>query len=118
MNRMIKRSGLGLVAALLACGGALAQTVKIAYVDPLSGGAATIGEHGLKTGFFALLDLNGSRSGASEILRLLEFPGVKEKAGLTEVYNVLHGFEGDLDEGHHRNSHNGWRFEGLPWTQT
>lgn len=41
-----------------------------------------------------------------------------EKAGLTDVYNVLHGFEGDLDEGHHRNSHNGWRFEGLPWAQT
>jgi rhodanese-related sulfurtransferase len=41
-----------------------------------------------------------------------------EKAGLQEVYNVLHGFEGDLDPHHHRNSHNGWRFEGLPWAQT
>jgi branched-chain amino acid transport system substrate-binding protein len=28
--------------------GVQAQTVKIAYVDPLSGGGATIGEHGLK----------------------------------------------------------------------
>ena len=44
-----------------------------------------IGEHGLETGFFALLDLKGSRFGASEILRLLEFPGVKEKAGLAET---------------------------------
>jgi rhodanese-related sulfurtransferase len=41
-----------------------------------------------------------------------------EKAGLTEVYNVLHGFEGDLNEHHHRNSINGWRCEGLPWAQT
>lgn len=41
-----------------------------------------------------------------------------EKAGLTEVFNVLHGFEGDLDAYHHRNSLNGWRFEGLPWVQT
>jgi rhodanese-related sulfurtransferase len=41
-----------------------------------------------------------------------------EKAGLQDVYNVLHGFEGDLDETHHRNSHNGWRFDGLPWAQT
>jgi len=41
-----------------------------------------------------------------------------EKAGLTEVYNVMHGFEGDLNDEHHRNSINGWRFEGLPWTQT
>lgn len=43
---------------------------------------------------------------------------VLEKAGLTEVYNVLNGFEGDLNDHHHRNSINGWRFEGLPWTQT
>ncbi len=41
-----------------------------------------------------------------------------EKAGLQEIYNILHGFEGDLDEHHHRNSHNGWRFDGLPWVQT
>ncbi len=41
-----------------------------------------------------------------------------EKAGLKNVYNVLHGFEGDLDEQHHRNSKNGWRHEGLPWAQT
>ncbi len=41
-----------------------------------------------------------------------------EQAGLTEIYNVLHGFEGDLDEHHHRNSVNGWRHDGLPWVQT
>jgi len=31
---------------------------------------------------------------------------------------VLNGFEGDLDEQHHRNSCNGWRHAGLPWGQT
>lgn len=41
-----------------------------------------------------------------------------EKAGLKDIYNVEHGFEGDLDDTHHRNSHNGWRFDGLPWAQT
>ncbi len=41
-----------------------------------------------------------------------------EHAGLKEIYNVLHGFEGDLDDNHHRNSINGWRFDGLPWAQT
>lgn len=41
-----------------------------------------------------------------------------EKAGLGEVYNVTNGFEGDLDDTHHRNSHNGWRHDGLPWAQT
>lgn len=40
-----------------------------------------------------------------------------EANGFSEVYNVLHGFEGDLDEAHHRNSQNGWRHEGLPWEQ-
>ncbi|TCV86332.1 rhodanese-like domain-containing protein [Sulfurirhabdus autotrophica] len=41
-----------------------------------------------------------------------------EKAGLKEVYNVLHGFEGDLNEQHHRNLTNGWRHDNLPWGQT
>jgi rhodanese-related sulfurtransferase len=40
-----------------------------------------------------------------------------ESAGFTQVYNVLDGFEGELDEQHHRNSLNGWRFCGLPWAQ-
>ncbi len=40
-----------------------------------------------------------------------------EKAGFTDIYNVLNGFEGDLDESHHRNFRNGWRVEGLPWEQ-
>ena len=41
-----------------------------------------------------------------------------EKAGLEGVYNVLHGFEGDLDAQHQRNVVNGWRFDGLPWVQS
>ena len=40
-----------------------------------------------------------------------------EQAGFTDVYNVLHGFEGALDDHHHRGSKNGWRFEGLPWEE-
>ncbi len=39
-------------------------------------------------------------------------------SGFREVYNIVEGFEGDLDEYHHRNSHNGWRFHGLPWEQS
>ncbi|HSC99093.1 MAG TPA: rhodanese-like domain-containing protein [Casimicrobiaceae bacterium] len=41
-----------------------------------------------------------------------------ERAGFAEVYNVLEGFEGPLDESHHRGSLGGWRKEGLPWEQT
>ncbi len=38
-------------------------------------------------------------------------------AGFSQVYNVTHGFEGDLNEAHRRSSVNGWRFDGLPWEQ-
>lgn len=39
------------------------------------------------------------------------------ESGLTEVQIVSGGFEGPLDEHHHRNTVAGWRFEGLPWEQ-
>ena len=35
----------------------------------------------------------------------------------TRVFHVDEGFEGDLDDQHHRSSFNGWRFRGLPWEQ-
>ncbi len=37
--------------------------------------------------------------------------------GLKQVYNVEGGFEGELDDHHHRSTSSGWRFEGLPWEQ-
>jgi len=40
-----------------------------------------------------------------------------EKHGFTDVYNVKYGFEGELDEQHHRSTQNGWRYDGLPWEQ-
>jgi rhodanese-related sulfurtransferase len=49
--------------------------------------------------------------------RSLEAGEALERAGLKNVYNIAHGFEGDLDENHHRGSKNGWRYEGLPWEQ-
>ncbi len=39
------------------------------------------------------------------------------RQGFHQVYNVADGFEGELDEHHHRSSLGGWRFEGLPWEQ-
>jgi rhodanese-related sulfurtransferase len=38
-------------------------------------------------------------------------------AGITPSYNVLDGFEGQLDNDGHRGG-NGWRAIGLPWKQT
>ena len=49
--------------------------------------------------------------------RTLDAGRALEEAGFTQVYNVLKGFEGDLDENHRRNMKNGWRYEGLPWEQ-
>lgn len=40
-----------------------------------------------------------------------------EAAGFTDVVNVLHGFEGELDDRFHRSTVSGWRFDGLPWEQ-
>ncbi len=37
--------------------------------------------------------------------------------GLNEVYHISEGFEGDLDEQHHRSTLGGWRYAGLPWEQ-
>jgi len=39
------------------------------------------------------------------------------EAGFRAVYNIEDGFEGDLDEHHHRSTLGGWRHHGLPWEQ-
>lgn len=39
------------------------------------------------------------------------------KSGLTLVYHIDEGFEGELDDQHRRSSVGGWRFHGLPWEQ-
>ena len=40
-----------------------------------------------------------------------------ERHGLASVYNVAHGFEGELNDKHQRGTVTGWRHEGLPWEQ-
>lgn len=37
--------------------------------------------------------------------------------GLSDLSVVAGGFEGPLDDAHHRNTVAGWRYEGLPWEQ-
>ena len=37
--------------------------------------------------------------------------------GFTCVSHVVSGFEGDLDENDHRGNLNGWRNDGMPWSQ-
>lgn len=38
-------------------------------------------------------------------------------AGFKQVFNVLEGFEGDLDVNQQRGASGGWRQRGLPWVQ-
>ena len=39
------------------------------------------------------------------------------KSQYGQVFNVLEGFEGELSADGRRNSSDGWKFRGLPWTQ-
>jgi rhodanese-related sulfurtransferase len=39
------------------------------------------------------------------------------KAGFTRAFNVLEGFEGEIDANGQRGQTDGWRFHHLPWTQ-
>jgi rhodanese-related sulfurtransferase len=56
-----------------------------------------------------LICRSGKRSREAGILLL--------ENGFNRVYNVEEGFEGDLDEQHHRGTQGGWRYHGLPWEQ-
>ena len=39
------------------------------------------------------------------------------KAGFSRVFNVLEGFEGEIDTQQQRGRSDGWRLRGLPWIQ-
>jgi rhodanese-related sulfurtransferase len=50
-------------------------------------------------------------------VRSLEAGKALIRDGFEHVYNVRDGFEGPLDDEHHRSTQAGWRYEGLPWEQ-
>ena len=37
--------------------------------------------------------------------------------GFANCYNVIDGFEGNLDHEHHRSTIEGWKYHNLPWRQ-
>lgn len=49
--------------------------------------------------------------------RSLEAGRTLLEAGISQVFHVDEGFEGELDEQHHRSTVGGWRHDGLPWEQ-
>ena len=70
---------------------------------------ARLASHGGKEAIALLLCRSGKRSAlAAE---------AAAKAGFTQVFNVLEGFEGEIDERQQRGGSDGWRFHGLPWVQ-
>lgn len=70
---------------------------------------ARLAPHGGKEAVALLLCRSGKRSVlAAE---------AAAKAGFTQVFNVLEGFEGELDAQQQRGHSDGWRFHRLPWEQ-
>jgi rhodanese-related sulfurtransferase len=49
--------------------------------------------------------------------RSLEAGKILIRNDFNVVYNINEGFEGELDEHHHRSTVGGWRHHGLPWEQ-
>ena len=75
-----------------------------AFVDDLIASGVTPGERPV-----VFLCRSGNRSiGAAE---------AATAAGIAPSYNILDGFEGNLDENRHRGG-TGWKAVGLPWTQS
>ena len=66
-------------------------------------------EHGVESGPVIFVCRSGQRSISAAI--------AATDAGLGPAYNVLDGFEGDLDQDGHRGGA-GWRAVGLPWRQS
>ena len=70
---------------------------------------ARVAKEGGKQAVLLLLCRSGKRSAlAAE---------AAAKAGFSHVFNVLEGFEGEIDAQQHRGGADGWRFHGLPWVQ-
>jgi len=47
-----------------------------------------------------------------------EAAALATQTGYTACYNVLEGFEGELDANRQRNKTGGWRYANLPWNQS
>lgn len=89
-------------------------------------GAINIEWHGADTGpRTAFVQALRRVAPANEPVLLLCRSGVRShaaaeaaaNAGYARVYNVLEGFEGQIDNSSRRGRINGWRFHDLPWVQ-
>ena len=86
VGRLCAQFGLSVTAFMLAQGAAAQQTVKIAYIDPLSGAFANVGDAGLKQFQFVIEDIN--QRGLAGPLKL-EVIGFDNKTSPQESLNLL-----------------------------
>ncbi|MDR0225512.1 MAG: rhodanese-like domain-containing protein [Burkholderiaceae bacterium] len=70
---------------------------------------ARLAAHGGKQAVALLLCRSGKRSVLAA--------QAAAQAGFAHVFNVLEGFEGEIDARQQRGSSDGWRLHGLPWVQ-
>ena len=84
----------------------------------------TVDESFVKKVRKALLGRISSRDNVSPLLLICRSGNRSKDAasllaaeGLSDIRVIKDGFEGPLDDDHHRNTIAGWRFEQLPWEQ-
>jgi branched-chain amino acid transport system substrate-binding protein len=88
-SRLIRAVALGAAAALVSFG-AFAQTVKVAYIDPLSGPAANVGEQGLAEFRFAVERINASGMLGKVKLEVVGFDNkVSPQESLNQLKRVI-----------------------------
>ena len=94
--------------------GRVPETAGIEWKDINTGAvnpdfAKTLAEQFSRDDHLLFLCRSGVRSDAAA--------KVAAEAGFKHAYNILEGFEGDLDDDKHRGNKGGWRKAGLPWIQ-
>ena len=88
-GRFIRAAALGAAAALLSFS-AFAQTVKVAYIDPLSGPFANVGEQGLAEFRFAVNRINASGMLGKMKLEIVPFDNkVSPQESLNQLKRVI-----------------------------
>jgi branched-chain amino acid transport system substrate-binding protein len=88
-GHFIRASALGVAAALISFG-AWAQTIKVAYIDPLSGPFANVGEQGLAEFRFAVERINASGVLGKQKLEVVPFDNkVSPQESLNQLKRVI-----------------------------
>lgn len=86
MRSRLLAAAFAVIAPLLAAG----QTIKVAYIDPLSGPGATVGEVGLKTLQFLADELNAKGGAAGRKFEILPFDNkVNPQESLVQLQKAI-----------------------------